>query len=688
MDNEQRGGSKSPTTDTSTRYFLLCVGTAAVLLLLSAWQTLQAQTVGSITDYLELIMEQSEGEVEADELLERLQYYADNPLNLNDTAALMKSDFMLLTEIQRHCIVAYIRQNGPLLSTGELRLVYGFDSTAVALLAPFVETSPVEPSLAQSLPTMLRHARHSLRLGGGRTVEEAAGYTDSTYLGTPWRSYFRYQLHYRDRINFSFAGEKDAGEEFFRGTQRQGFDHYGLSLVLRDFGRLRSLAVGRYQLQFGQGLTLWTGFAPYASSSSALCRNGHGIASASAFGEAGYMRGAATTVALTKRADLTVFYSDVMRDATITDNSLSLYTSGYHRSVNELAKRDTLRERLYGMHLGYTAGHFTAGLTAHHVSYSMPLMPAARPYNTYYFRGDANTNIGLDARWLMKNLCLFGEVAASADTALAAVAGLQYIPSSDHRMGVALRDYSMRYQNLFASATGQGSTPQNEQGLELMYEGCLPHGSTLQATVDFFAFPYYKYRVYQPSDGMACRLNYSRPISKRLHLAANYRFKNSDRNAVSDGSQMEHINQHHLYLCLKSASGESLHLTTRLQGAYVQRTVSGSCHGWMAYQDIVWQPTGRKWSLSLRGCWFDAQVYDARLYCYESSLLYESGSAMLYGKGVRAFALFRCDLSQRLAVAFRYTVTSYLDRDGISSGHDRIDAPHKQTIHMQLYWNI
>ena len=664
-----------------------CCGILA-LLFLCVSQPLLAQVEASVSDYLEFIMEHSEGEVDADELLEQLQHYTASPLNLNDTVALMSADFALLSDYQRHNLLAYIRQNGQLLSLGELRVVYGFDSTAIALLAPFVETSPVEPRIAQSLPVMLRHARHSLRLGGGRTLEEAAGYADGSYPGSPWRCYYRYQMHYRDRINFSFAGEKDAGEEFFGGSQRHGFDHYALSLTLRDFGRLRCLAVGRYQLQFGQGLTLWTGFAPYSSTPTSLCRSGRGISSASALAEAGYLSGAAATVALTKRADLTIFYSDVMRDATITASSLSLYTSGYHRTPGELAKRDTLRERLYGARLGYTVGHFSAGLTAHHSSYSMPLMPAARRYNTYAFSGKANTNVGVDARWLMRNLCLFGEVAASADTALAALCGMHCIPNSNHRIGLTLRSYSMRHQNLFASALGQNSAPQNERGIEMIYEGRMPRGTALLASVDIFAFPGLKYRVYQPSNGIECLLRCTRRLTSRLELVGDYRFKNSDRNAVSDGSLLEDISRHQLRLCLKTTPCESLQLTTRLQGVYVQRTASGNCHGYMFCQDLAWQPAGHAWSLSLRGCWFDAQVYDARLYCYENSLLFESGNSMLYGKGLRAFALFRCDLSQRLSAGVRYALTAYLDRDAISSGHDRIGAPHKQTIHLQIYWNI
>lgn len=646
-----------------------------------------AQSPLSLTEYLELIMEQQEGAVDADELLEQLERLADNNLNINDTAEVQNRGALLLNEVQMRNLKAYIRQNGALLSLNELYLINGFDSVDIARIQPFIEAGAIGGSRNETLGEMLRRGSHSLRAGGGRTLETAAGYRDSTYLGSPWRLYYRYQYHYRDRIDFSFSGEKDAGEELFGGTQRRGFDMYGIHLFLRDFGRMRCLAAGRYQLQFGQGLTLWTGFAPYNSDPMDACRRGQGIKTASAFSEAGYFQGVAGTVALTRHTELTLFYSDVERDATIGKNSITLYESGYHRSALELSKKDTLRERFAGFHIGYSNNGLSVGLTGHHVKYDTAIFPQARRYNSHAFRGKENSNIGVDARYLFRNTCVYGEAAAS-DTGLALTAGVQTAINHRHRASLSGRHYSECYHNLFASGSGQNSGTQNERGIRFNWYSALPFGTTLMATGDWFWFPDLKYRVYSPSNGSEYRVEARHDLRRYGRAGAGYRYKNFDRNAVTDGSVMEELSRHQAWLMCALTPGGGWTLTTKLQWVYLGCTVNDDQRGWMAYQEASWKIPYRPLSLWLRCTYFDVGGYDARIYAYESSLLYESGSNMLYGRGVRTYLMLRYESARHISLGIRYSGTEYLDRETVSSGHDKIDAPHKRAIHMQIYWKL
>src|SRR5207245_1275987 len=50
---------------------------------------------------------------------------------------------------------------------------------------------------------------------------------------------------------------KDAGEQFFRGSEKSGFDSYSFHLLFRGKGLLRTLALGDYAVSLGQGLVLW-----------------------------------------------------------------------------------------------------------------------------------------------------------------------------------------------------------------------------------------------------------------------------------------------------------------------------------------------------------------------------------------------------------------------------------------------
>ncbi len=55
-------------------------------------------------------------------------------------------------------------------------------------------------------------------------------------------------------------GEKDSGEPFAALHNKQGYDYYSYYLLIREFGRLKTLALGNYRLSFGQGLVVSTDF--------------------------------------------------------------------------------------------------------------------------------------------------------------------------------------------------------------------------------------------------------------------------------------------------------------------------------------------------------------------------------------------------------------------------------------------
>ena len=61
--------------------------------------------------------------------------------------------------------------------------------------------------------------------------------------------------------------------------------------MLNDIGRLKNIVVGRYNLQFGQGLTMWTGLAPFNIAGVSPMRFGQGIKPSGAFYEDNYLEG-------------------------------------------------------------------------------------------------------------------------------------------------------------------------------------------------------------------------------------------------------------------------------------------------------------------------------------------------------------------------------------------------------------
>ena len=60
----------------------------------------------------------------------------------------------------------------------------------------------------------------------------------------------------------------------------------------------------------------------------------------------------------------------------------------------------------------------------------------------------------------------------------------------------------------------------------------------------------------------------------------------------------------------------------------------------------------------------------------------------LYDKGHRAYLFVRYDITKQLQLSFRYSITSYTDKETISSGNDMIASNNKQDVGIQLYFKF
>src|SRR5690606_23158683 len=123
---------------------------------------------------------------------------------------------------------------------------------------------------ALSWPERLKRAdNHSLLLRYDRTLQQRRGYTPpegrslTRYQGSPDKFLLRYRLSHPKDFSFGVTAEKDAGEPFGwqPGKRLYGFDFYSAHVQLYDRGAFKTIALGDYQLQFGQGLLLSSGFS-------------------------------------------------------------------------------------------------------------------------------------------------------------------------------------------------------------------------------------------------------------------------------------------------------------------------------------------------------------------------------------------------------------------------------------------
>lgn len=638
-----------------------------------------------------------------DEILEYLASLKESPININDTNSSALQALPFINPIQVSMLKAYIRQYGSILSWTELGQVGGFDSTTIQLLKPIATLKQVETTTSFRIRDVINNGKNNIVFGGKGVLEPISGYLDSSYLGGPYRMYFRYQFKYHDKIIFQISGDKDAGEEFFKGTQKQGFDYYGYYLQLKDIGKIKKAIVGKYQLQFGQGLTLWSGFSPWNVDGSSVWRYGQGIRTSSAFCEYGYLQGLATTISCTKNIDLTTFYSFVQRDAMMNDSLMTIqtiYNNGYHRTELEIERKNCLNEQIFGGNIHYQKDNLSAGITAYRLLFNKPIMPADYVYNSFAFSGNSNTNIGAYYSYRYRNIIWLGEAALSTGNwkdmrvsdrmiPLGMLSGFQYYVDSRTKLSGYYRHYSPSYQNLYANPLGQNTKGQNENGLCINLCSRLPLNILTTISFDFFQYPWMKYRVYAPSYGNEYRVRLEKDIAKGSKLIVQYRAKSGERNELG-AYQINETDRRQLNLFLNYTPNDNWKLSTRLSYSWFREGQMDWEKGYMAYQDVSFHPTDSQIpiTLSCRYSIFNISDYDARIFSYENDLLYEYSTPSFYGQGYRFYTLFQYKISNYMTAALKYDITQYVDRESIGSGHEKINRSHKQKIKLQLRLNF
>lgn len=192
--------------------------------------------------------------------LEELSHRLTQKLNLNTATRQQLEIFPFLSDIQVENLLAYVYIHGDMQTLYELQLVEEMDKATIERLLPFVCVAPSrEEERFPSLRRILKYGKHEATTRFDMPFYTRKGY-ETSYLGPSLYHSLRYNFRYSDRLQVGVTGEKDAGEPFFALHDRQGYDYYSFYLLMKDCGRLQTLAVGNYKASFGQGLVLGNSF--------------------------------------------------------------------------------------------------------------------------------------------------------------------------------------------------------------------------------------------------------------------------------------------------------------------------------------------------------------------------------------------------------------------------------------------
>lgn len=659
----------------------------------------------TIEQQLENLTQSNEDmETEDDSWIQEMVVFARSPINLNYTDVTTLQQLKVLTPMQINNLMIYRQRLGLLMSIYEVQAIPGWDVETIRKIRPYIMVGQ-DLNLARSISERFKGGEYSILGRVTQLIEEQRGFIKDTagksyYPGSSQRLLFRFRYNYKNSLQYGFTGEKDPGEEFFRGSQKQGFDFMSAHFFARNLGSIKSLALGDFAVNFGQGLTQWMSIAfrkgpditaikrqsptlrPYNSAGEIFFHRGVGIT-------VGKNNWEATAFASLRNLDANFVFGDTLsaEEAYIT----SLQTSGLHRTPRELENKGAQRQLAFGGNAKYRFHKATIGVNAVQYSFKHAINRSPLPYNKYAISGKEHGNYSVDYSYTGRNFHFFGEAAMSNTAYPAFINGIMLSPASTVDFTALYRNISKGYQSLYTDAFTESTYPTNEKGMYMGISVKPIYGWRIDAYADVFRFPWLKYRVNAPSTGKEYFVQATYRPNRTFEIYTRYRNENKAINFNPDGNTFYPVvprPRQNWRTQFTYKASPAVTLRSRYEAIWFDRRSDHPSEGFQMYFDIMYKPMMSKLSGNLRLQVFQTDDYDSRIYTFENDVLYSYSIPMVYGKGYRYYANLNYDVSKQLGFWVRWASTIYKDRQTVGSGYDMINDNTRTELKLQCIYKF
>lgn len=616
-------------------------------------------------DLMEELLQQQEDDINYEDIYETLYQYYSDPLDINFASKEDLQQLYILSPMQVNYLIEHIKTTGPILSFYELQTIPTFDKNTIHRLLHFVTLNATDKNLKNFAHKIINNTNHYLVTRYGKIKANE----NNNYLGDEHQVYIRYRNASSKDFSYGITLEKDGGERIlWNPSGRQyGFDFLSYHFSLYNKGRLKALSLGDYQMQFGQGLVLSSGFRLGKGGETVLTakRNNSGLKSYSSAMEYGFYRGAFATIN-TGPADVSLFYSNKNIDGSVNyeENIFSQANTGYHRTENELLKRGIVNEQIVGGNISYQnqERNFHTGLTMVGTLFDFDLKKSSQLYTMYEFSGDKNFTSGVDVSYAYRNYSFFGEGAISKNGGKGIVAGILTSLSKQIDASFIYRNYAKNFHSFYSNAFGENTRNINESGIYAGLKYKITSKWTLGCYYDTYKFPWLKYLVAAPSRGNEYLLRLSYQPSKIAAAYLQFKNENKEKNLADNNHRIDYpvpsVKRSFLIQTEVKAS-QQLTTRTRIQvSSYQQQKISS---GYAIIQDLDWKTS--RFSISCRYALFDTDDYYNRIYVYEKDVLYSFSIPSYYGKGTRIYGILKFKVIKNIDTWIKFSKTTYWEHE-------------------------
>jgi len=609
------------------------------------------------------------GEMEED--IQQWQHLKKHPLNLNTAGVEEFSVFPFITPLLIQKLELYRKLLGNLVDVHELQAVPGWGPELIKKIQPYV-TVLDEITLKGGVKEIARTARHQLL-----TRMSIRKISDEKFTGS--RPYFLLRYQFRsDHLQFAVNTEKDIGERIIQTGKGVSFVSFHLAYSSKK-GPVKILVIGDYLLNMGQGLVHWQGRAMKKTGLPIMIKRQLPMIQAYRSNDENRFHRGAAILLQKKHWSLGTFIShkaiDANRKLDTVNNSYyvsALINSGYHRTTAELADKHSLQLTTAGGSLTYQHNGFKLGANIIVNRFSLPVIPAEALYRKFSFRGQQMMNYSADYHYTHNNLHFFGEVAVNNRSGLALLQGLMYAVDKRLDLSLLYRKLDRNYYSFQGNAFTESVEPSNEEGLYAGASMKISNSISVDAFVDYYWFPWLRYRLDVPGRGKDFLLQFTWKPDKKTVLYARYRRESKTENLSDDETMaglsfsMPVLNQARNNSNIPgrlSTSGFITKANWRLNLSHIfSRQVEWRVRfehsgvgngkklstGFLFFTDLFWSPQKTSFSFSGRLGIFETTDYSSRIYAFENDVMYYSTIPAFSGRGMLFYVNGRWVMSRKI----------------------------------------
>ena len=645
-----------------------------------------------IEELVESLASSEDGGTESSLLLEDLSFYTTHPVYINKATEeeLTRLNFLNFRQIKT--ILDYRKKYGSILTINELSVLEDFNEELLKKIQPFLLFEPNRDSTQIKRDNVVYQSLLARIKGSFPTP---VGYSSSkgkppVYGGKPYSYFMRYRGEVGQWLDVGITAENDAGEDFFKKSNKFGFDFVSGFLSWKGKGLFQKIVVGDFHLRFGQGVSLWSGGGvSYASDLSSMMRSGEGIRPYSSTDENMFFRGVATQLNI-NRLKLSVFYSLKNKDANLSEDSIlgnfitSFRLDGLHRTTSEMADEKDVKERLIGAYADFRYERWRFGILTSYMKFGFPVSKGDSPYKQKSFEGDENVNIGADYQYVLKQISLFGEAVISENRRMAFLNGLLWKAHPQLTLSFLYRYYDPAFHTFNAGAFSGGSGGKNEEGFFFAFDYCPLSKVKLSGQADLFYAPWMTYQTISPSRGKTFSFRTDVAFRPDLTAYVQARFVAKPQKVSGSSGVPEQIDEEtskwRVHLDWKV--NEKLQLRSRLEKTGYSFNKKSE-NGYLIYQDLIIAPSDRI-KFWIRFAYYNTDSYNSRVYSYENDLLYYFAIPEFHGSGVRTYLNLKWMPVKMLTIYLKAGYTLRQGAESMGSGNDATTGNHKIDMRSQL----